>query len=133
MRKISGKIVTAVGKNLDATSIINKRTNVGAYTDNTGSFTIDAQTGDVLIVSYVGYQRKEIKVGSANFLAVTVAESMSNLDDVVVIGYGKSKRVNLTSAQKTVTSKDMEKTINTTIEQALQGRAAGVYITQNSG
>ena len=49
VRKISGKIVTAAGKNLDAASVINKRTNVGAYTDNSGSFTIDAQTGDVLI------------------------------------------------------------------------------------
>lgn len=133
VRKISGKIVTAAGKNLDAASIINKRTNVGAYTDNSGIFTIDAQTGDVLIVSYVGFQRKEIKVGSSNFITVSVKESDANLEDVVVIGYGKSKRVNLTSAQNTVTSKDMEKTINTTIEQAIQGRAAGVYITQNSG
>ena len=133
VRKISGKILTAAGKNLDAASVINKRTNVGAYTDNSGTFTIDAQTGDVLIVSYVGYQRKEIKVGSSNFITVSVTESLANLDDVVVIGYGKSKRVNLTSAQNTVSSKDMEKTINTTIEQAIQGRAAGVYITQNSG
>jgi outer membrane receptor for ferrienterochelin and colicin len=51
----------------------------------------------------------------------------------LIIGYGKSRRANLTSAQTTITAKDMEKTINTTVEQAIQGRSAGVYVTQNTG
>ena len=57
----------------------------------------------------------------------------SALDEVVVIGYGNAKEANLTAAQSTVSAKDIEKTVNTTIEQAIQGRAAGVYVTQNSG
>ena len=59
--------------------------------------------------------------------------SGSQLSDVVVIGYGTAKKANLSTAQVGVSSKQIEKTINTTVEQALQGRAAGVYVTQNSG
>ncbi len=132
-RKISGKILSAAGKSLEAASVINKRTNVGTYTDNTGAFSIQGQKGDVLIISYVGYQRKEVKIGNGDIINVTITEDLARLDDVVVIGYGKSRKVNLTSAQTTVSAKDMEKTVNTTIEQAIQGRAAGVYVTQNSG
>jgi TonB-dependent starch-binding outer membrane protein SusC len=132
-RKVSGKVLISGGKALEAATVLNKRTNTGVSTDNTGGFTILARTGDVLVVTYVGYERKEIKVGAGPLAPVTVAPDQSRLEDVVVIGYGKSKRVNLTSAQTTVSSKDIEKTLNTTVEQAIQGRAAGVYITQNSG
>ena len=55
------------------------------------------------------------------------------MGEVVVVGYGRARRANLTAAQTTVSSKDIEKTVNTTIEQAIQGRSAGVYVTQNSG
>ena len=133
LRKITGKISSNLGKPLAAASIVNKRTNVGSYTDMNGSFDIQAQTGDVLVISYVGFQRKEMKVGSVDIINIDIAEVQNNMDEVVVIGYGKSRKVNLTSAQTTVSAKDIEKTVNTTIEQAIQGRAAGVYITQNSG
>ncbi|MEO6316635.1 MAG: TonB-dependent receptor [Chitinophagaceae bacterium] len=132
-RKITGKISAADGKGLNGASVVNKRTRIGTSTDNLGSFTLQAQTGDVLLVTYVGYQNSEIKVGTSDFVASTITADQSKLEDVVVIGYGKSKRANLTSAQTTISAKDMEKTLNTTIEQAIQGRSAGVYVTQNSG
>lgn len=132
-RKITGKISTADGKPLPAASVINKRTTIGTFANNEGAFSIQAKTGDILVVSYIGFQRKEVKVGSSDVLYISVAEEQSKLDDVVVIGYGKARKVNLTSAQTSVSAKDMEKTVNTTIEQAFQGRAAGVYVTQNSG
>ncbi|HTL08186.1 MAG TPA: TonB-dependent receptor [Chitinophagaceae bacterium] len=133
MRKITGKITAADGRPLEGASVLNKRTNVGTSTDNQGAFAVQAQTGDVLLVSYVGYLRREIKVGSASALAVNLSPDQAKLEDVVVIGYGKAKRANLTSAQTTISSKDIEKTLNTTVEQAIQGRSAGVYVTQNSG
>ncbi|MBC7888997.1 MAG: TonB-dependent receptor [Ferruginibacter sp.] len=133
VRKISGKISSPAGKLLPAASVINKRTNIGTYTDVSGSFNIEAQRGDILVISYVGYLGREIKVGTANVIDITITEEQSKMDEVVIIGYGKSKKVNLTTAQTTVSAKDMEKTVNTTIEQAIQGRAPGVYVTQNSG
>jgi len=133
LRKITGRISAADGKALEGASVLNKRTNIGTSTDNLGAFTLQAQTGDVLVVTYVGYLKREIKVGNSNSVAVTVSPDQARLEDVVVIGYGKAKRANLTSAQTTITSKDIEKTLNTTVEQAIQGRSAGVYVTQNSG
>jgi TonB-linked SusC/RagA family outer membrane protein len=132
-RKITGKIVSVAGKPLAAASIINKRTSIGTFADNDGNFNIQAKTGDILVVSYIGFQKREIKVGTSDFINIAITEEQSKLDDVVVIGYGKARKVNLTSAQTSVSAKDMEKTVNTTIEQAFQGRAAGVYVTQNSG
>src|SRR3546814_8591135 len=75
----------------------------------------------------------EETVGGRNIINVVLLSASSSLEEVVVVGYGTNKRGNLTSAQTTVTADDIGKTINTTIEQAIQGRAAGVYITQNSG
>ncbi len=133
LRKISGKITVTGGKALEGATVLNKRTSAATSTDVQGAFTISAQTGDVLVVTYVGYERKEIKVGTGATVLATISPDQSKLEDVVVIGYGKSKRVNLTSAQTSISSKDIEKTVNTTIEQAIQGRSAGVYVTQNSG
>ncbi|MEP7111413.1 MAG: TonB-dependent receptor [Ferruginibacter sp.] len=132
-RRISGKISSDAGKPLVAASVINKRTTVGTFTDAQGAFNLQAKTGDILVVTYVGYQPKEIKIGSSNSLDISITEEQSKMDEVVVVGYGKARKVNLTTAQTTVSAKDIEKTVNTTIEQAIQGRAAGVYITQNSG
>ncbi|MFT3935432.1 MAG: TonB-dependent receptor [Chitinophagaceae bacterium] len=133
VRKVSGKITVAGGKGLEGATVHNKRTTAATSTDSQGAFTIPAQPGDVLVITYVGYERREVKVGTTATVNASLSPDQSRLEDVVVIGYGKSKRVNLTSAQTTVSSKDIEKTLNTTIEQAIQGRSAGVYITQNSG
>ena len=103
-------------------------------TDVNGIFKISVSPNATkLVVSYVGANDLEISIEGKSNIAATINVVDTKLSEVVVIGYGKSRRVNLTSAQTTVSSKDIEKTINTTIEQAIQGRAAGVYITQNSG
>ena len=83
--------------------------------------------------SYVGMQSHEVTIGASSTYSVVLNTSANALSDVVVVGYGKSKKVNLTTAQTGISSQEMDKTINTTVEQAIQGRAAGVYVTQNSG
>jgi TonB-linked SusC/RagA family outer membrane protein len=131
---ISGTIRDDSGNPLIGATIAVKNTKVTTVSDHLGAFQIQVPpNGKVLVFSYVGTQPKEITIGSSTVIPVTLAASANALSDVVVVGYGKAKRVNLTSAQTTVTSKEMDRTINTTIEQAIQGRAAGVYITQNSG
>ncbi len=131
---ISGTIRDDSGNPLIGATIAVKNTKVTTVSDHLGAFQIQVPAnGKVLVFSYVGTQPKEINIGSSTVIPVTLAASANALSDVVVVGYGKAKRVNLSSAQTTVTSKEMDRTINTTIEQAIQGRAAGVYITQNSG
>src|ERR1035437_9480285 len=77
-------------------------------------------------------EKQEITVKN-KIINVKLQSDSHMLNEVVAIGYGTAKRVDLTTAQSSVSAKEMDKTVNTTLEQALQGRAAGVYITQNSG
>src|SRR5687768_15716607 len=102
-----------------------KNTNRFAVADEAGRFTIDAATGDVLVISMVGYVKKEIAVGKNNSVEVKLTESTAQLDDVVVIGYGKARRKDVTGAISSITGDDLRKTQPTTFDQALQGKVAG--------
>ena len=133
-RKITGKVVSRSSGDVipAATITIKGRTEV-ATTDPSGNFSITANTGDVLVITSVGFTAKEVKVGTASAIDIRLEENYSNLDDVVVVGYGQMKKTDLSSSQVTVTSEDLNRTVNTTLDQALQGRAANVYVTSNSG
>ena len=133
-RKITGKITDDKNLPLAGATVLVKGTNVVTSTDQTGAFTVTLPQGRrTLVVSYVGMEQKEVTVGSSDAVSVSLSATGASLTDVVVVGYGKAKKANLTTAQTSVGAKEIEKTINTTVEQAIQGRAAGVYITQNSG
>jgi len=99
-----------------------------------GGFSILAQTGDVLVVSSVGYKTKEVKIEEGvNSVKVSLDEDFSNLQDVVVVGYGKMKKTDLSSAVVTISSADLEKTVNVTLDDALQGKSPNVYVSQTTG
>jgi TonB-dependent starch-binding outer membrane protein SusC len=133
-KTISGIISDQNGVPLMGATVIAIGEKKATTTDINGIFKISVSPNATkLVVSYVGANDLEISIEGRANIAATINVVDTKLSEVVVIGYGKSRRVNLTSAQTTVSSKDIEKTINTTIEQAIQGRAAGVYITQNSG
>lgn len=110
-----------------------KGTNRTTITNDAGQFTIEAAPGETLVLSSIGYGTREVKVGNNTTVSFSLTQATQTLEDVVVVGYGRARRVNLTSAQTSVGAKEIEKTVNTTVEQAIQGRAAGVYVTQNSG
>ncbi|MGN6490871.1 MAG: SusC/RagA family TonB-linked outer membrane protein [Agriterribacter sp.] len=133
-RKITGTVKDNQGNPVAGATVEVKETKAITATDQLGFFTLqvgaDAKT---LIVSSVGMITRQAAIGTAPVITILLEQSSRKLDEVVVIGYGTAKRANLTSAQTTVSAKDIEKTVNTTIEQAIQGRSAGVYITQNSG
>ncbi len=130
---VTGTITDAGGSPLPGVSVIIKGTTTGLATDSDGKFSIEADTEDVLAISFIGYSSQEIKVGNQTKISVTLVEDVSTLEEVVVVGYGEMKRADLIGAQTSLNSKALEKTVNTTLEQAFQGRAAGVYVTQNSG
>lgn len=133
-RNVTGTIKDERGAALSGATVLVKNSNVSTTSDANGLFSINVPAnGKTLVVSYVGMQNQEFPLGSSNVVDISLAASSTTLNDVVVIGYGRARRANLTSAQTSVSSKEIERTVNTTIEQAIQGRAAGVYITQNSG
>ncbi len=110
-----------------------KGTNVGTTTDENGKFSIFAGSEDTLSFTFLSYADKELRVGQTTHFTVQLTKSYSKLDQVVVIGYGQMKKSDLSSAQVTVTSDQIDRTINTSLDQALQGRAAGVYVSSSSG
>src|SRR5688572_24132383 len=133
-RRITGTVTDDKQIPLVGATVTVKGTKVATTTDAVGKFVLTVPaSGRTLVITYVGMQPEEFALGSSNVISLSLTSSSNALTDVVVTGYGRSRRANLTSAQTTVSAKEIEKTVNTTIEQAIQGRSAGVYVTQNSG
>jgi TonB-dependent starch-binding outer membrane protein SusC len=133
-RTVSGFVTDLNGAPLVNATVTVKGGRTVVTTDANGAFKISVPDGTkTLVISYVGATAKEISIEGQSNVSAVMEITDTKLGEVVVVGYGKARRANLTSAQTTVSSKDIERTVNTTIEQAIQGRAAGVYITQNSG
>lgn len=133
--KVSGTVINErTSAPTPAATITIKNTNRSAVADGSGKFSIDASPGDVLVITMVGYQKKEVVVGKNNtIIQVKLAESNAQLDDVVVIGYGRVKRKDVTGSISSITGEDLRKTLPTTFDQALQGKVAGVMVQQVSG
>ncbi|MHB9055203.1 MAG: SusC/RagA family TonB-linked outer membrane protein [Paludibacteraceae bacterium] len=130
---VSGVVTDAsIGDPLIGASVQVKGSKLGTVTDVRGQYIIKANIGSTLVVSYLGMIKREVVITNS-VMDIELQPDAKSLNEVVAIGYGSAKRTDLTSAQTSVSAKDISKSVNTTLEQALQGRAAGVYITQNSG
>ena len=105
----------------------------GTITDFDGNFSISAKAGDVLHVSFMGYKSQEIKVTNAGPLRITLVPDNVQLQEVVAIGYGTMKKSDLTGAVTSVSADQLLKAPVSGLDQALQGRAAGVTVTNGSG
>ena len=130
---VSGTVtLQSDGEPLTGVSVRLKGTSQGVATDIDGKYSLPASKGDVLIFSYIGCTTQELEVTGPT-LNVELKDDIQKLDDVVVVGYGTMKRSDITGSVVSVSEKDIKKTIVTSVDQALQGRAAGVQVTQNSG
>ena len=105
----------------------------GTITDFEGNFKIEANEGQTLVVSYIGYITKKVKVGGASVLNITLDEDKASLDEVVVIGYGVQKKKLVTGATLQVKGEDVAKLNTTNPLQALQGQTPGMTIISESG
>lgn len=133
-RKITGKLSTRNDNQpLQGATVVIKGTNKSTTSNQQGQFAIDANTNDVLVVSFVGYNSQEIKIGSSNTVNVDLSPQYSDQNEVIVVGYGRMKKTDQSSAQTSISAADIGRTVNVTIEQAIQGRAANVYVMQNTG
>ncbi|MGF6846460.1 TonB-linked SusC/RagA family outer membrane protein [Chitinophaga sp. W3I9] len=131
--KVSGTITSqSTSAPVPAASVTVKSTRVSTVADDAGRFTIEASTGDVIVITSVGFVEKEVKVTSRE-LKVQLLEAESQLENVVVIGYGTQKKKLVTGANIQVKGADIQKQNTTNAMQALQGQAPGVQITSYSG
>ena len=133
-RLISGQVVDSEsGDGIPGANVLIKGTTQGTITDVEGKFQIEASNDDVLVISYVGYVSEEIAVGNQNKINVAMTPDITSLEEIVVVGYGEMKRSDLTGSVVSVKSDELVQTITPTLDQALQGRAAGVQVRQTSG
>ncbi|RZS98287.1 SusC/RagA family TonB-linked outer membrane protein [Cecembia calidifontis] len=123
------------GEPLPGVNILIKGTTKGTVTDIEGRFKIDAERNETLLVSFIGYESQEIRVGNESFLVITLNEDNKSLDEVVIIGYGTQSKQDVSGsiASLSVTDKRLAELPLMNPEQLMQGRIAGVNVTQNSG
>jgi TonB-dependent starch-binding outer membrane protein SusC len=133
-KMVSGAITDSeTGEGLPGVSILEKGTSNGTITDLDGNFNLNVAENAVLVISYVGYVTEEISVAGTTSASIALIPDIIALDDVVVIGYGTVKKSDLTGAVASISADDMKQSAVSGLDQALQGRTAGVSITSNSG
>lgn len=130
---ITGTVTDENGEPLIGVSIQVKGTSKGTITDVNGKYTLSLSPGATISFSYVGMKPMQRKVTKGGQLNVSMQNDAKMLDEVVAIGYGTMKRGDLTGSVVSVNAKAIEESMASTIDQALQGRAAGLQMTQNSG
>ena len=133
-KQIQGTVSSQVdGASLGGASITVKGKNLYTLSDVNGAFTIDASKGDVLQISYSGFETQEITLGEQEHLRITLNASNSNLGEVVVIGYGKQSRRDLAGAVSSLDNKTFKSAAITNLGTALQGSVTGLRIQQTTG
>lgn len=130
--KVSGVVKDGMGPVIGA-SVLEKGTSNGIITDINGNFSLSVKPGAKLIISFVGYKTQEVQVVAGKNMDIMLEDDTEMLDEVVVVGFGTQKKVNLTGSVGLATSKEIESRPVTSAVQALQGVVPGLKITTSSG
>ncbi|MEO7216384.1 MAG: SusC/RagA family TonB-linked outer membrane protein, partial [Mucilaginibacter sp.] len=131
---ITGKVISAdSGEPIPGVNVRLKGTTIGSVTGVDGNYSITAAPGNILVFSFLGFSTQEINVKQAGAINVKLSSTSSNLNEVVVVGYGTAKRKDATGSISSIKGDDLRQTQPTTFDQALQGKVAGVVVQQVSG
>ncbi|SEN45299.1 TonB-linked outer membrane protein, SusC/RagA family [bacterium A37T11] len=128
---IKGKIINEKNEPLAGVSILIKGTNKGSTTNSNGNFSIAVKEGDILIISFLGYLREEITVHGKSDLVIRLKEGTSELDQVVVVGYGTQRKATLTGAISTISAEQLANRPTAQVLNSLQGIVPGMVITRS--
>lgn len=131
---VSGSVIDMQGEPITGATIRESGTRSATITDGDGKFAINVQDANaVLNVSFIGYQTQSVRIAGRKLVTITLEDDETALKDIVIVGYGTMKKNDLTGAVAVVDTKEMMKKVPTNIAQALQGMAAGVYVSQQDG
>ena len=130
---ITGKITNDKGEDMPSVTVTVKGTNRSVISSDGGIFSIDAELTDILVFTSVGYESKEVAVNKSALLNVTLKLLVNDLDDVIVIGYGTQKRKDVTGSITSLKGETLKNLPVRSVAEALQGRVAGVVVTNSSG
>jgi len=131
--QVTGKVTDKANLPLPGANIIIKGTTTGAQTDFDGNFSIDANSGDILVISYLGYVTQELSIADQTNLLIVLEEDTNSLDEVVVVGYGTKSKTKLISAVSTVDEETLKKIPVPNVSNALEGLASGLFVRQGNG
>ena len=131
--KVTGIVKDANGEPVIGANVTVKGQSIGTITDIDGRFVLDAPKDAVLQITYIGYVSQEVKVSGKREINVVLKEDTETLDEVVVVGFGTQKKVNLTGAVGLATAKELESRPVTSATQALQGLVPGLQISTSTG
>jgi len=130
---VEGVVNNEDGEPLTGVNIMIKGTNTGTITDIDGRFSLELENGDeVLVFSYVGHETLEVPVKNRSEIQVTLREDISELDEIVVIGYGTAKKSDVTGAVSSIKSEEITKVNSVRVDDALRGKVAGLQIIPTS-
>lgn len=133
-KRITGVITDSKGEPIIGANVVEKGTTNGTITDFDGKFTLEVADNSILQVSYIGFNTSQIPVSGQKHLAINLKEDTQALEEVVVVGYGTQKKVNLTGSVSSITfDKELANRPITNASQALSGKISGVWVSQNSG
>jgi TonB-linked SusC/RagA family outer membrane protein len=128
--KVTGKVLDDAGKPVDGATIMVKGTNTATVTKADGSFEINAPSeNSTLVISHIGFNELEYSVKGQSQVSVTLVQNAGSLEDVVVVGYGTRKKVEVTGATTSISGENLRSVATTNLTQSLQGRLAGVDVT----
>ncbi len=130
---ITGEVLDNTGGPVIGATVKVKDAKMGSITDVNGKFSIKAKEGDIILITCIGFQPKEVIVGKSNTVNIVLEELSTNMNEVVVVGYGTQKKLNLTGAISTIGAESLEKRPVVSTSAALQGVAPGVTVTTQSG
>ena len=131
-RTVTGTVLDDNQQPVPSANVVLKGTQIGALTDSNGKFTINVpSTGGSLLISFIGFVTQEIPIGTSSVINVTLQTESLALNEVVVVGYGTQKREEVTGAISSVTSEKINALPVASLDQALQGRAAGLTVISN--
>ncbi|MEN8138406.1 MAG: TonB-dependent receptor [Bacteroidota bacterium] len=132
-KKITGKITDNTEKIVEGVSVYIKGGEKGAVSNTNGIFTIEAYEGQTLVFSHIAFKEEEVLYSGQDDIHVVLSENVANLDDVVIVGYGKQKVRELTGSLSHITNSKLEEATVLNVVDALEGRAPGVVVTMPSG
>ena len=133
-KKITGKVIDTKGEPVIGATIMEKGTTNGTITDFDGNFTLNVSDNSMIEVSYIGYQSQSIKANPDKLMTITLKEETEMLDEVVVVGYGTQKKINLSGAISMVkVNENLSSRSITSTSSALNGLVPGLIVQQSSG
>ena len=131
---IKGRVTDEKGDPIIGAAVQVKGTSVGTVTDENGQYSLQVPDGNAtLIVSFIGYLRQEVAIGTRTQLDIQLNEDSKNLEEVVVVGFGTQKKINATGAISSMGTKELVQSPVANISNSLVGRLSGLFATQSGG